>query len=96
MPQKKRLMDAAAVFGALGDATRLALLGRLAAGGPMSIAQLTAGSTVTRQAITKHLHVLAKAGLVRDSWRGRERLFELVPHRLEDAKRSIDEVAALR
>lgn len=96
MPQKKRLMDAAAIFAALGDATRLALLGRLAAGEAKSIAQLTAGSPVTRQAITKHLNVLAKAGLVRDSWRGRERLFELVPHRLEEAKRSIDEVHALR
>jgi DNA-binding IscR family transcriptional regulator len=34
--------------------------------GPLSIARLSEGNNVTRQAITKHLHALADAGLVRD------------------------------
>src|SRR5688572_15972503 len=56
---------AAPVFAALGDETRLGLVVRLCTGGPMSIARLTAGAGVTRQAVTKHLHVLGGAGLVR-------------------------------
>jgi DNA-binding transcriptional ArsR family regulator len=76
----------AGVFAALGDATRLALVTRLSAGGPLSIAQLSAGSPVTRQAVTKHLHVLAGAGLVRDARHGRERIWEIDPRRLEEAQ----------
>ena len=52
------LRDSAAVFAALGDETRLRLVAALCAGGAMSIAQLTAGSAMTRQAVTKHLEVL--------------------------------------
>src|SRR5881296_2777931 len=55
----------APIFAALGDGTRLRLVARLCAGGPQSIARLTAGSEITRQAVTKHLLVLADAGLVR-------------------------------
>ena len=57
------LARAGPVFSALGDETRLAVVARLSAGGPQSIARLTAGSGVTRQDITKHLTVLAGAGL---------------------------------
>lgn len=78
------------VFAALGDATRLRVLDRLCGGGPLSIARLTAGTEVTRQAVTKHLHVLEEAGLVRGSRRGRERLWELEPRRLEVARRYLD------
>jgi DNA-binding transcriptional ArsR family regulator len=85
--------DAAPLFAALGDATRLALLDRLGAGGPQSITRLTAGSSVTRQAITKHLHVLAEAGLVHDTRRGRERIWALDTGRLNEARRSLDEIA---
>ena len=56
----------------------------------MSIARLTAGSDVTRQAITKHLHVLADAGLVRSMRRGRERFWELELARLAEARRYLD------
>jgi DNA-binding transcriptional ArsR family regulator len=84
---------AAPVFAALGDETRLELLSRLAQGGRLSIARLTSGSDVTRQAITKHLQVLADAGLVRDAKRGRERLWELDAARLEDARRFLDHVS---
>jgi DNA-binding transcriptional ArsR family regulator len=85
--------DAAPLFAALGDATRLALLDRLGTGGPQSITRLTAGSAVTRQAITKHLQVLDEAGLVHDSRRGRERIWTLDTTRLEEARRSLDQIA---
>jgi DNA-binding transcriptional ArsR family regulator len=83
---------AAPVFAALGDPTRLELVSRLCAG-PMSIAQLASGAAVTRQAITKHLEVLADAGLVRDARRGRERIFELEAARLDEARRYLDHVS---
>jgi DNA-binding transcriptional ArsR family regulator len=85
--------SAASVFGALGDETRLRLLARLSSGGPASIARLSAGSRVTRQAITKHLEVLSGAGLVRDGWRGRERIWRVEPRRLDDARRYLDLVS---
>lgn len=85
--------DAAPLFAALGDATRLALLDRLGAGGPQSITRLTAGSAMTRQAITKHLHVLAQAGLVHDVRRGREHIWQLDAERLDEARRSLDQIA---
>ena len=84
---------AAPVFAALGDRTRLALLARLCEGGPWSITKLTAGATVTRQAVTKHLHVLAGAGLVHGARRGRERHWELTPGRLGEARRTLDEIS---
>ena len=83
----------APVFAALGDATRLALVSRLCAGGPLSISRLTDGSDVTRQAITKHLGVLARAGLVRDERLGRERIWKLDPAHLEDARGYLDEIS---
>lgn len=84
----------APVFAALGDATRLRIVGRLATGEPLSIATLTAGTGVTRQAVTKHLGVLDQAGLVKSEWRGRERLWALNTGRLEAARRSLDLIAA--
>jgi DNA-binding transcriptional ArsR family regulator len=83
------LAEAAPVFAALGDETRLALVARLCEGGPLSITRLSSGSDVTRQAITKHLNVLADAGLVRDIRSGRERIWELEPDRLEEARRCL-------
>ena len=85
--------ETAPVLAALGDATRLALLDRLSVAGPLSITRLTAGSHKTRQAITKHLHVLAGAGLVRDVRRGREHLWELDPVRVGRARRSLDQIS---
>jgi len=60
----------------------------------MSITQLTAGTDLTRQAITKHLAVLAEAGLARDAKVGRERLWEFEPGQLEEARRSLQVIAA--
>ena len=83
----------APVFAALGDATRLALVARLCAGGPLSIARLTTGSDVTRQAITKHLGVLARAGVVTDVRQGRERIWTLDPAHLVEARGYLDEIS---
>jgi|SRR6185312_7033749 len=83
----------APVFAALGDPTRLRLVGALCAGGALSIAQLTAGTTITRQAVTRHLDVLADAGLVRDIRQGRERLWQFEPSRLDEARRSLETIA---
>lgn len=80
----------AGVFAALGDPTRLRLVAVLCAGGALSIAQLTANTDITRQAVTKHLQVLANAGVVRDMKAGRERLWQLDPAQIEEAKRTLE------
>ncbi len=80
-----QVRNAAPLFAALGDETRLQLLVRLSTGGPASIARLSAQARVSRQAITKHLQVLSHAGLVSTSRRGRERICALQPGRLADA-----------
>ena len=84
---------AAPLFAALGDETRLRLLVRLSTGGPLSIKRLSARSAVTRQAITKHLEVLAGAGLVRDRWEGRERIWEFAPQRLDAAHEILQRIS---
>jgi DNA-binding transcriptional ArsR family regulator len=83
----------APVFAALGDETRLALVARLCRGQPYSISQLTEGSKLTRQAITKHLRVLESAGIVHGVRRGRESLFEFNPEPMEDIKEYLDLVS---
>ena len=88
-----RLPDAAPVFAALGDATRLRLVGRLCVNGPLSIARLSEGTGVTRQAVTKHLHALDAAGLVRHSRRGRERIWQLETKRLAKAQQCLQQIA---
>jgi DNA-binding transcriptional ArsR family regulator len=87
------LKDAAPLFAALGDGTRLKLLVRLSSGGPLSIARLCTRSPVSRQAVTKHLEVLARAGLVHSFRRGRERIWELTPTRLADAHHVLDGIS---
>jgi len=89
----KPLPSYAPVFSALGDEVRLRLIAALCMGGAMSIAQLTSGTDISRQAITKHLDVLAAAGLVRDVKVGRERLWEFDPAQLDEARRSLQAIA---
>lgn len=88
------IRGAAPVFAALGDKTRLDLVAHLCNDGPLSIARLTAGSEVTRQAITKHLNILAGAGLVRDMRVGRERLWKVETRQLEKARRSLERISS--
>ena len=83
----------APVFAALGDPTRLRVVARLSAEGPLSIAKLAAGSDVTRQAVTKHLEVLAGAGLVTGTRAGRERVWTLERRGLADARRALDAIS---
>jgi DNA-binding transcriptional ArsR family regulator len=83
----------APVFSALGDDTRLVLLAKLSSGKSHSISQLTAGSRLTRQAITKHLHVLENAGIVHGVRVGRENLFEFDPQPIKDATEYLDSVS---
>ncbi|MCU1259338.1 MAG: transcriptional regulator, ArsR family [Bryobacterales bacterium] len=80
----------APLFAALGDEIRLRLVSRVCDDGPMSITRLTVGSNVTRQAITKHLRVMKKAGLMRSTRHGRESVWQLDQQRLEDARRYLD------
>ena len=86
--------NAASVFAALGDDTRLQIVSRLSASGPQSIVRLTENLDVTRQAVTKHLVALADAGLVRSSKDGRERIWELEPKRLASAQRYLDQISS--
>ena len=85
--------DSAPLFAALGDATRLRLVSRLCDGGPMSITKLTAGSRMTRQAITKHLRVMEAARLVHSDRRGRERVWRLDQHRLAEARHYLNMIS---
>lgn len=89
----RQRLDRALVFAALGDETRLALIAKLTRGEPRSISQLTAGSRLTRQAITKHLRVLEMAGVVRGVREGRESLFELDPRPIERLKEYLESVS---
>jgi DNA-binding transcriptional ArsR family regulator len=81
---RKRRPEQAVLFAALGDATRLALIRRLSAGEPRSIAQLTQGTRMTRQAVAKHLRVLQQVGLVHGTREGREHRFALDPQPLAE------------
>ena len=74
MPAKTR---AAALFAALGDETRLRLMAKLCGEKRASIAHLTEGTQLTRQAVTKHLRILERAHFVHARRAGRERLFYL-------------------
>jgi DNA-binding transcriptional ArsR family regulator len=85
--------DPAPIFAALGDPTRLSLVLRLGQKGPMSITRLTDKADVTRQAVSKHLSVLENAGLVKSATRGRERIWELAPERLDDARAELDRIS---
>ena len=87
-------LKAAPVFAALGDTTRLGLVRRLSAEGPLSITRLSEGAGMSRQAVTRHLQSLGRAGLVRDTREGREHVFALDLKRLEIARQYLDHVSA--
>jgi DNA-binding transcriptional ArsR family regulator len=85
--------DAALLFAALGDETRLRIVARLCQGGPLPITRLAAGESVSRQAITKHLHALEEAGLARGMRTGRESVWRLRANRLVDVQRYLDQIS---
>ena len=86
-------ISSAQLFAALGDETRLGLVARLCANGPLSITELSAGSGVTRQGITKHLRVMERSGLARSNRRGRESVWEVDLRRMEEAQRYLREIS---
>ncbi len=88
------LKGRAAVFAALGDETRLSLIEKLSNGPPQSISRLAEGSTLTRQAITKHLRVLEGAGVVHSVRVGRESRFEFRPEPIKELQSYLDRVSA--
>jgi DNA-binding transcriptional ArsR family regulator len=89
----QKIASAAPVFAALGDDTRLKIVARLCTDGPQSIVRLTDGSDVSRQAVTKHLNLLAETGLVRSTREGRERVWQIRPKRLVEARRYLDQIS---
>jgi DNA-binding transcriptional ArsR family regulator len=93
LPARARIRHPVSIFAALGNETRLGLVSRLSSDGPASISALTAGSGVTRQAITKHLRVLARAGLARPTRRGRQSMWQLERRQLEEARRSLEQIS---
>jgi DNA-binding transcriptional ArsR family regulator len=88
-----RFAGAAPVFAALGDETRLRLVARLCHGGPQSIARLAEDEHVSRQAVTKHLRALERAGLLASARAGRERIWELRKKRLAEVRRCLDRIS---
>lgn len=81
------------VMAALGDKTRLSIISKLTNGKRQSISHLTAGTNLTRQAVTKHLHVLENAGIVRSIRAGRENQFELEPKPIDDVGEYLEYVS---
>lgn len=88
-----RLLQAAPVFAALGDETRLQIVNRLSETGPMPIVELTEGTGMTRQAVTKHLTALQGAGLLRSARVGRQRMWELEPKALHQVQRHLEAIS---
>ena len=93
-PTKRNLTSAALLFAALGDPTRLMLVRQLSEGGPASISVLAEEQDMTRQGVTKHLQVLAAAGIIDGSRQGREQVWTLNPKRLAEGRRHLDVIAA--
>lgn len=87
-------MSVAPILAALGDESRLQIVAKLCKGGPLSITKLAEGAHISRQAVTKHLHALHKAGLVRSERHSRERIWRLEPKRLEEVRRYLAQISA--
>jgi DNA-binding transcriptional ArsR family regulator len=86
--------SAAPIFAALGDQTRLGIVTRLGARGPLTTITLAAGTQISRQAITKHLRALEGAGIVCSKRVGRDRVWELQTRRFAELRGYLDEVSA--
>ncbi len=87
------MATSAVVFSALGDPQRMVLISRLCQKGPLSIAHLTEATTITRQAVTKHLRVLEAAGLARSAKSGRETLWALEHRPIVKARDELERIA---
>ena len=81
------------MFAALGDETRLTLLTKLSAGRRYSISELTEGTKLTRQAVTKHLRVLERVRIVHATREGRESLFHFDPQPVMELREYLELVS---
>jgi DNA-binding transcriptional ArsR family regulator len=88
------LHSRASVFAALGDETRLSVLAKLSEGQPLSIARLTAGSNLSRQAMTKHLRVLERAGVLTSIRSGRESLYQIERGPMDQARKYLEDISS--
>ncbi len=91
-PRKARAA-VAPVFAALGDPIRLSLLSRLCDGRSQSISQLTTGTGLTRQGVTKHLVILAQARIISNERVGRESRFFVRAETLRDASKYLEQAS---
>ena len=91
---KREVQARAELFAALGDATRLRLVARLECGERCSIAELTAETKLTRQAVRKHLRVLERVRVVHARSEGRERMYELNVQPMEEMRAYLERVSA--
>ena len=89
----RALRASAPTFAALGDETRLQIVARLCEEGPLSITRLAEGSNVSRQAVTKHLRVLADAGLAANARDGRENVWKIEPRALVEARGYLEDIS---
>jgi DNA-binding transcriptional ArsR family regulator len=88
-------MDAVTVFAALGDSVRLAIVARLCDKGPLPTMQLRQGTSLSRQAVTKHLRLLEGVGLVRSERAGRDRSWQIEARQLEKTRMYLDQISSL-
>ena len=91
---KSKINDTATVFAALGDPNRLAMVIRLCGDGPLPTVRLKEATNFSRQAVTKHLSLLEKCGLLTSERAGRDRLWKVQPHRLEETRKYLDKISA--
>jgi DNA-binding transcriptional ArsR family regulator len=92
--QEARLRTTVPIFAALGDPIRLAMVSRLCAVGPLPTIRLKQATSVSRQAVTKHLHMLEHAGIVTSERIGRDRLWRIQTRRLTEVRRYLDKISA--
>jgi DNA-binding transcriptional ArsR family regulator len=86
-------MSVAPILAALGDESRLQIVRKLCRVGPLSITKLAESAGISRQAVTKHLHALHRAGLVRSERRSRERIWQLEPKRIDEVRRYLAQIS---
>jgi len=90
---RTEILGAVPLLAALGDETRLRLLVQLASEGPGSSAHLTSKAPVSRQAITKHLNVLATAGLLTSERDGRQRVWSIDTKRITHVRKLLKQLS---
>jgi DNA-binding transcriptional ArsR family regulator len=85
---------AATIFAALGDPVRLAIIARLCVDGPLPTIQLKHGTSLSRQAVTKHLRILEDVGMVRSDRVGRDRSWRMEARQLAKTRAYLKQISA--